>query len=235
MNLHLFRLFNDKLTMLIPAGLDVIGDGSGEPEDEKMEEKEKEKIAKQEGKDWKDEEERKEKEDERKMKKEEKRIKEEHERRNEEEIKMREEDDRRWVEKREKMIGEEQKQRKKIEEEKRKGKEGGNLMDRIEINDTAVSPTAENETLLSSDHNRPGERERNLIPKDSYLSQSQRDSSPLSENRSNINSVRNENRSQSSRDVSPASGSSPSIDGYNPHTLRDVSPQERQRCNTANG
>ena len=220
MNLHLFRLFNDKLTMLIPAGLDVIGDRSGEPEDEKMEEKEKDKIAKQEEKDWKDEEERKEKE--------EKRIKEEHARRNEEEIKMRE-DDRRWVEKREKMIGEEQKQRKKIEEEKRKGKEGGNLMDRIEINHTAVSPTAENETLLSSDRNRPGERERDLIPKDSYLSQSQRDSSPLSENRSNISSVRNENRSQSSRDVSPASGSSPSIDGYNPHTLRDVSPQERQR------
>ena len=83
--------------------------------------------------------------------------------------------------------------------------------------------------FCQGDCNRLGERERDLIPKDSYLSQSQRDSSPLSENRSNVSSVRNENKSQSSRDASPASGSSPSIDGYSPHTLRDVSPQERQR------
>ena len=178
--------------MPISEVLNVIDDGPGEPEGEKMEEKEEERIVKQNHKDCKDEENIKEKEDGRKIEKEEKSIKKEEDvRRNEEQMKIRGDAGRR-VENGEKMTGEEQTERKKIEEETRKGEEGRNLGNRMEINDTAVSPTAENETPLSSDRNRPGERERDLIPEDSYLSQSQRDPSPLSESRSNISSVRNE-------------------------------------------
>ena len=60
--------------------------------------------------------------------------------------------------------------------------------------------------------------------------QSERDSIPPWERRDDISLVRNENGSQPSRDVSPASDrQSSSIDGYSPQTLGDPSQQERQR------